>query len=91
MAEIKVSITHLEAAISALNTLQADWSANNTTPPPTLGGGKTVAEFEELSRMYKDLNSHMVTLVSNTAAFLTNVKESYVESDNKAASGMGGR
>ena len=33
----------------------------------------------------------MVTLVANTAAFLTNVKDSYQDSDKKAADGIKGK
>lgn len=90
MAEIKISISDLEDCITRLNSLKDTWASNNTTPPDTVGGGMTVNEFEDLAQLYKDINTHMVTLVSNTAAFLTNVKESYKESDNKAAAAMRG-
>lgn len=88
MAEIKISISDLEDAISRLNSLKNAWNANKTNPPTTVGGGQTVSEFEELAQLYKDLNSHMVTLASNTASFLSNVKDSYQESDKKAADGI---
>ena len=91
MAEIKINISDLEDAISRLNSLKNAWNANKTNAPTTVGGGQTVIEFEELAQLYKDLNTHMVTLVSNTAAFLTNVKDSYQESDKKAAKGITGK
>lgn len=91
MAEIKISISDLEDAISRLNSLKNAWSANKTNPPATVGGGQTVIEFEELAQLYKDLNTHMVTLVANTAAFLSNVKDSYQDSDKKAADGIKGK
>ena len=85
MAEIKINVTNLENSISRFRTLEKNWGANDTAPPVTVGGGKAVNEFEELAKVYKDLNDHMVTLAANTAAFLTGIKESYQESDQEAA------
>ncbi len=91
MSEIKVNLDNLEGAILKLNNYAANWESNPTTPPATVGGGQTVNELEELAQMYKDLNTHMVTLASTTAAFFTNVKNSYQESDQKAASNISGK
>lgn len=91
MSEIKVNILNLDGAISKLNNYAANWASNPTTPPTTVGGGKTVNELEELAKMYKDLNDHMVSLASNTAAFFSNVRTSYQESDHKAASNISGK
>ena len=90
MAEIKINISNLEAAIARLNLLKEVWSAKDTSSPSTVGGGKAVNEFEKMAQLYKDLNSHMVALAANTASFLSNVKESYQESDKKAASKISG-
>lgn len=91
MAEIKINLSDLETSIARLRTLEKNWGVNDTLPPVTEGGGKVVNEFEELSKMYKDLNGHMVTLASNTAAFLTGIMESYQESDQKAADNISGK
>lgn len=85
MGIIKIDIACLNQAINKMNTYKKNWAANNTTAPTTVGGGKTVNELEEIAQLYKDLNKLMVTLASNTAEFLTDVKESYEESDRKAA------
>jgi len=90
MAEIKISISDLESAVTKLNGYAASWAANNTTPPATVGGGSTVNELEKIAQLYKDLNSHMATLASSTATFFSNIKDSYQESDQKAASNISG-
>ena len=91
MSEIKVNIENLEGAISKLNNYAKNWASNPSTPPATIGGGKTVNELEELAKIYEELNDHMVLLASNTATFFTNVKNSYQESDHKAASNISGK
>ena len=91
MSEIKVNLESLDAAIARLNNLVANWQANPTTPPVTVGGGKTVNGLEELAQMYKELNDHMVLLASNTSAFFTNIRNSYQENDQKAASNISGK
>lgn len=91
MSEIKINLTNLDSGITRFNTLARNWGANNTAPPVTVGEGATVNEFEALAQIYKDLNNHMVTLASNTAAFLTDIKESYQESDQKAANNISGK
>lgn len=85
MAEIKINISQMEVLISQMKGFASTWSGNNTDPPATVGGGKTVNEFEEFAKVYKDLNTQMITLASNTASFLENIKTSYVESDKKSA------
>jgi len=91
MSEIKINITNLEGAIARLNNMAINWASNDTTPPATVGGGKTVIELEALAQMYKEFNAQMVELAYNTATFFTNVKNSYEESDHKAASNIKGR
>lgn len=85
MAEIKINLANLENAISRLEVLGRNWAANDVKPPVTVGGGKTVNELEALATMYQKMNEQMVTLAENTRAFLTGIKESYQESDHKAA------
>lgn len=91
MAEIKINLENLDRGIKRLDTLAKNWEANDTAPPVTVGGGATVNEFEALAQVYKNLNDHMVILASKTATFLTGIKESYQESDQKAARNISGK
>ena len=90
MAEIKINLENLESGIQRFEVLAKNWDANDTLPPVTVGGGKVVNEFEQLAIMYKKLNDHMVTLALNTADFLKDVRDSYQESDRKAAQNIAG-
>lgn len=84
MRIINIDIACLTQAINRMRKYEKDWAANDTACPGTMGGGKTVNELEELAQLYKDMNQLMVTLASNSAEFLSDIKESYVESDRKA-------
>ena len=85
MAEIKVKVSEINNAITRLQGLQSRCSSRNTTPPATVGGGKTVNELEDIADVYKTLNTHFEDLISNTISFLQNVRDSYASSDTKAA------
>lgn len=91
MKEIKINLANLGTAIGRLNSLKQAWSNDATLPPTPVGGGETVAELEALAKLYQDLHSHMITLASNTATFLTNVGDSFQESDHKAFVGIKGQ
>lgn len=84
MAEIKVKVSEINNAITRLQGLQR-CNSRNTTPPVTVGGGKTVNELENIANVYKTLNTQFETLLSNTISFLQNVRDSYTASDTKAA------
>lgn len=89
MAEIKVQIKAMETGIGKLNALKQEIDGFDTKSPDVSDcGGKTIGEMEAIAQLYKDLNKQMSTLVANTAAFMTNVKDSYVASDQKAAASM---
>lgn len=85
MSEITVSVSGLEDAISKMQSLQSAWESNDTAYPTTVGGGSVVSEFEKIAQLYQQLNSNMVTLAGNTASFLSNLKRSYDETDQKIA------
>lgn len=85
MAEINVNLTEIDNAITKLHELQSECNSRNTTPPATVGGGKTVNELEDIANIYKTLNTHFETLLSNTISFLQNVRDSYTASDTEAA------
>lgn len=85
MAEIKVKVSEINNAITRLQGLQSRCISRNTTPPATVGGGKTVNELEDIADVYKTLNTHFEDLISNTISFLQNVRDSYTSSDTRAA------
>lgn len=85
MVEIKVKITEINNAITRLQSLESRCSSRNTSPPATVGGGKTVNELESIADAYKTINTHFEELISNTISFLQNVRDSYTSSDTKAA------
>ena len=91
MAEINVKINEIDNAITKLQGLQSRCISMNTTPPATVGGGRTVNELEEIAAVYKSLNSHFEMLISNTISFLQNVRDSYISSDEQAAKGITGQ
>lgn len=88
MAEINIKVTEIDSAIEKLQSLQSRCSSINTTPPITVGGGKTVNELENIADAYKTMNIHIEDFITNTISFLQNVRDSYVASDAKAAKGM---
>ena len=90
MKEIKLDLLSLESAVSRLRAMKEEWSANDTTPPDLVGGGKVTNELEALAQLYKDLNDKMVKLAANTEAFLSGMHDSYQESDHKAAKNIKG-
>lgn len=83
--EIKISIPAIDDCVAKLTALQKECSSFNSEPPATVGGGKTVNELEKTANLYKSLNDNFAALISDTVAFLNNVKDSYVASDIKAA------
>ena len=85
MAEIKVKVSEINSAITRLQGLQSRCNSRKTTPPATVGGGKTVNELEDIADVYKTLNTHFEDLITNTISFLQNVRDSYTDSDTKAA------
>ena len=85
MAEIKVKVSEINSAITRLQGLQSRFNSRKTTPPTTVGGGKTVNELEDIADVYKTLNTHFEDLITNTISFLQNVRDSYTASDTKAA------
>ena len=91
MEEIKIRIEEINNAITRLQALQSKSSSRNTTPPVTIGGGKTVNELESIAGVYKTINIHFEDLIYNTILFLQNVWDSYISSDTKAASKIVGK
>lgn len=98
MAEIKINIDELESSIERLQqiaclcdgktTVRGGNFAFNASSPEIVGGGKTVGEIEAIANLYQELNADLHGLINNTISFLENVKNSYVESDDKLAQMM---
>ena len=85
MSEINVKIVELDNAITKLQGLQKKCTSRNTTPPTTVGGGKTINELEEIASIYKSLNTDFSGLISYTIAFMQKVKNYYLSADQKSA------
>lgn len=90
MAEIKIKINALNDSISELKNLKTACQDWDVTSPEMVGGGQTVGELESIATLYKSLNSNFIDLVSNTISFMENVKSSYEESDQNAATKISG-
>lgn len=88
MSEIKVKIDECDQAITQLQSLKFSCVARKVTAPTTVGGGKSVNEFENIANTYKQLNTHMCNLISNTIGLIQNVRDSYAASDTKAANAI---
>ena len=90
MAEIKINISELNNSIGKMQSLKSKCISNQKTAPKTVGGGKTVNELEAIAEQYRTINSSLEILMSNTISFLSNLKDSYISSDQKAAKGIDG-
>lgn len=90
MAEIKIKINALNDSITELKNLKSTCQEWDTLSPEIVGGGQTVGELESIAKLYKSLNTHFIDLVSNTISFMENVKSSYEESDQNAATKISG-
>lgn len=90
MSEIKINVEKIDVSITKLQKLKSKCILNSKTPPETVGGGQTVNELETIANEYRNIDSHLELLVSNTISFLQNVKNSYITSDQKAAKGING-
>lgn len=88
MDEIKVKASEIDNAVARLRTIVTQATSSKTSPPSIVGGGWSVNELEVIAGVYKDIDSSFVTLVQNTISFLSNVKDSFVSSDQKAGNKM---
>ena len=88
MKEIKINLSNLGIAVGRLNSLKQLWANDASLPPVPVGGGEMANELEQLAKLYQDLYSNIITLASNTAIFLSNVGDSFQQSDHKAFVGM---
>lgn len=88
MAEIKVNINSLKNSIEQLKNLKQECMDYENLSPNTVGGGLTITELENITKIYDELDSHFIQLVNNTILFMNNVKTSYETSDKKAASNI---
>ena len=90
MAEIKIAVATLETKIGELRTLQGDIDNNTQKAPAVVGGGTSVSQLESIAAMHQTILSSLQLLVTNTISFMGNIKESYVESDDKASNKIAG-
>lgn len=90
MSEINIKVEALSEAIKKLHDLQKRVNQADRNFPTTVGGGAVVNELEAIAGVYKSLNDSLDMLISNTAFFMQNVKDSYVASDQKIANKFSG-
>ena len=88
MKEISISVESLEKGIDSLRRLQTTTMAIRSSPQNLFSGGKTVEKLEKMADIYSKLEGDFATLVSNTIAFMENVKNSYMATDANAASAI---
>lgn len=85
MAEINIKLSELTQAISELQLLRQACMDSKKNPPDTVGGGKTINEFESITKVYKTLNDHFAEMISSTILFLQKSKEEFESGDKKSA------
>ena len=90
MAEIKINFIELNNSITKLQSLKSKCTSIQKTAPKTVGGGQTVNELEAIAEQYRAINLNLEKLMANTISFLSNLKDSYISSDQKAAKGIDG-
>lgn len=88
MKEIKINVSEIDRSITQLNALVAQENSSKKFRLDIVGGGKTINELESIAEIYKNIDSNFTILVKNTISFLSNVRDSFVSSDQKARSKM---
>jgi hypothetical protein len=83
--QIHINSSNLEAQINVLKNMESRWTAMNTTPPATVGGGASCNELELIGNLYHDIHTTMVQLIENTIGFMENTKKSFENSDQTTA------
>lgn len=85
MQVVNIRLLKLKTSIQRLKNLKTSCENWDTKYPETVGGGQTVGELEEMAKLYKSINESFTEMVSNTALFMENIKNSFEESDKKAS------
>lgn len=86
MAEINIKLRGIEDTVAKLQNI----TTSQITPPAASGGGPVADELEAIAALYKSIDTSFSTLLQNTIAFLQNVENSFVQSDQKARDHMNG-
>lgn len=80
---IKIDPTVLHDEIAALKRIRAHQGV--TTPDQTLSStGKTPRVAKQLAALFSDVDDALDLLIDHTTQFLTDVKDGFVEVDDKA-------
>ena len=87
MAEININITNLEEQINLLNELSRSFAGRETNVPEASGSGPALAETQELGMLLLRIRESTKELFENTAVFLNNARDSYVNTDAQIAHG----
>lgn len=85
MSTINIKTQQIEKAISDLRIIQSTLSAAKKTPPPIVGGGKTVNQLEEIGKLYWGMNQHLSSMLESTVCMLKRTKEEFETNDQSIA------
>lgn len=90
MSEIKINTAKLEKYISSLKRQKSylESEKSNYSQVSVSGGGQSVEKLAEVDKYFSTIRSSMLTMISNSVTFFTNVENSMVEADEEAASKM---
>ena len=85
MSEIKINIDNLDYEISELKALAEEIKSKGIERPAVVGGGTSIQALEDIGLTYEKIQGQLGILVSNTASFMQNVRDTAVEQDKKIA------
>lgn len=86
---VNISYEELEAKIQELQALRNEWNGYASTIKPTIsGGGLAVSVLDEIGDSYVKLYQKVCELCDNTIKFLTNVKNSVDNTEQKAVDAL---
>lgn len=86
---VNISYTELETKIQELQALRAEWDGYSSTNKPAVsGGGMAVSVVDEIGDTYIKLYQKVCELCDNTIKFLTNVKNSVDNTEQKAVDAL---
>ena len=86
MDEINVDVENLKNKISDLKQIRADIQGIKVQPDSKCGGGGSIDMLYNITEQYEVIQNSLLTLLDNSIGFFENVENSFVSSDNTAAS-----
>lgn len=86
MAEINIDVEKLNSKINKLKQIESRIQNINMKPDSVVGGGESIEVLHSISKQYEIIQQSMLTLINDSINFFENVENSFVSSDNTAAS-----